>query len=96
MKKILLSIVLGSSLLIVGKTLVAENIKFNDINLDNTSFSDTIEITNNKLEITNIYRDAAIEYVEFNNGIILAHDYKAVKFIYIIFSKPIALINKTC
>lgn len=72
MKKLVLSIMLGSALLISGK---ATAVNIQDVNAS-VNLSDTIEITKNtKLSIDNIYRDAAIEYVELNNGLILAQDY---------------------
>ena len=72
MKKLLLSIMLGSTLLIPGKA-AAVNIK--DINMD-CVLSDTIQITKNtKLDINDIYRVGTIEYVELNNGLTLAQDY---------------------
>ena len=61
MKKLVLSIMLGSVLLVTGKA----GVNIQDVN---ARLSDTIQITN-------IYRDAAIEYVELNSGLILAHDY---------------------
>ena len=81
MKKLVLSIMLGSTLLAGGKASAVniQDVNIKDINMDYI-LSDTIEITNNKLEITNIYRDAAIEYVEFNNGITLAQDYLSGEF----------------
>ena len=69
MKKLVLSIMLGSTLLISGK---APAVNIQDVN---TRLSDTIEITNTKLDIYNIYREGTIEYVEFNNGLTLAQDY---------------------
>ena len=81
MKKLVLSIMLGSTLLTGGKAAVIENKNGNikDINMG-CVLSDTIQITDTKLAIDNIYRDAAIEYVEFNNGLTLAHDYISGEF----------------
>ena len=76
MKKLVLSIMLGSTLLTGGKAAVIENKNGNikDINMD-CVLSDTIQITDTKLSIDNIYREGTIEYIDFNNGITLAHDY---------------------
>ena len=80
MKKLVLSIMLGSTLLAGGKAAEIKNVNIQDVNAS-VNLSDTIEITKNtKLSIDNIYRDAAIEYVEFNNGITLAQDYLNGKF----------------
>ena len=79
MKKLVLSIMLGSTLLVPGKAAANKNVNIKDINMD-CVLSDTIEITDTKLSIDNIYRDAAIEYVEFNNGLILAQDYLSGEF----------------
>ena len=76
MKKLVLSIMLGSTLLTGGKAAVIENKNGNikDINMD-CVLSDTIQITDTKLAIDNIYREGTIEYIEFNNGLTLAQDY---------------------
>lgn len=73
MKKLVLSIMLGS-ILIGGKATATESINIQDVNAD-INLSDTIEIYNNKLTIDNIYRYGVVEYVKFNNGITLAQDY---------------------
>ena len=74
MKKLILSIMLGSTLLVTGKAAATKNINIKDINMD-CILSDTIEITDTKLSINSIYREGTIEYIDFNNGITLAHDY---------------------
>ena len=75
MKKLVLSIMLGSTLLVPGKAAANKNVNIKDINMD-CVLSDTIQITKNtKLSIDNIYREGTIEYIEFNNGLTLAHDY---------------------
>ena len=74
MKKLVLSIMLGSTLLVTGKAAATKNINIKDINMD-CILSDTIEITDTKLSINSIYREGTIEYIDFNNGITLAHDY---------------------
>ena len=74
MKKLVLSIMLGTSLLVTGKAAATKNINIKDINID-CILSDTIEITDTKLSINSIYREGTIEYIDFNNGITLAHDY---------------------
>ena len=81
MKKLVLSIMLGTSLLISGKAAAIENKNGNiqDVNAS-INLSDTIEIYNTKLSIDNIYRDGTIEYVELNNGITLAQDYLSGEF----------------
>ena len=79
MKKLVLSIMLGSTLLTGGKATEIKNVNIKDINMD-CVLSDTIQITDTKLAIDNIYRHAEIEYVEFNNGITLAHDYMSGEF----------------
>ena len=76
MKKLVLSIMLGSTLLVGGKT-AAVNIQ--DINAS-INLSDTIQITNTKLSIDNIYREGTIEYIIFNNGLTLAQDYLSGEF----------------
>ena len=80
MKKLVLSIMLGSTLLIPGKATATKNVNIKDINMD-CVLSDTIQIAKNtKLTIDNIYRVGTIEYVEFNNGLILAQDYLSGEF----------------
>ena len=79
MKKLVLSIMLGSTLLAGGKAAEIKNVNIQDVNAD-YRLSNTIEIYNTKLNITNIYRDAAIEYVDFNNGLTLAQDYLSGEF----------------
>ena len=80
MKKLVLSIMLGSTLLIPGKSTAIKNVNIKDINMDYI-LSDTIQITKNtKLDIYNIYRIGTIEYVEFNNGLTLAQDYLSGEF----------------
>ena len=75
MKKLVLSIMLGSTLLVPGKAEATKSVNIQDVNAS-INLSDTIQITKNtKLAIDNIYRDAAIEYIELNNGLTLAHDY---------------------
>ena len=75
MKNLVLSIMLGSTLLIPGKAEATKSVNIQDVNAS-INLSDTIQITkNNKLSIDNIYRIGTIEYVEFNNGLTLAQDY---------------------
>ena len=62
MKKLLLSIMLGSTLLTGGKAAENKSVNIQDVNAD-VNLSDTIEIYNTKLTIDNIYREAAIEYI---------------------------------
>ena len=76
MKKLVLSIMLGSTLLTGGK---AAAVNIQDVN-DSINLSDTIEITDTKLSINSIYREGTIEYIEFNNGLTLAQDYLSGKF----------------
>ena len=79
MKKLVLSIMLGSTLLAGGKAAEIKNVNIQDVNAD-CILSDTIQITDTKLAIDNIYREGTIEYVEFNNGITLAQDYLSGEF----------------
>ena len=78
MKKLVLSIMLGSTLLIGGKAEATKSVNVQDVN---ARLSDTIQITKNtKLSIDNIYREGTIEYVKFNNGLTLAQDYLSGEF----------------
>ena len=80
MKKLVLSIMLGSTLLVTGKATATKNINIKDINMD-CILSDTIQIAKNtKLDINDIYRVGSIEYVELNNGLTLAQDYLSGEF----------------
>ena len=79
MKKLVLSIMLGSTLLISGKAEATKSVNIQDVNAS-VNLSDTIQITNTKLYIDNIYRVGTIEYVEFNNGLTLAQDYLSGEF----------------
>ena len=74
MKKLVLSIMLGSTLLVPGKAEATKRFNIQDVNAS-INLSDTIQIADTKLYIDNIYREGTIEYIDFNNGLILAQDY---------------------
>ena len=79
MKKLVLSIMLGSTLLTGGKAAITKSVNIKDINMDYV-LSDTIQITDTKLAIDNIYRVGTIEYIDFNSGLTLAQDYLSGEF----------------
>ena len=80
MKKLVLSIMLGSTLLTSGKAEATKSVNIQDVNAS-VNLSDTIQITKNtKLDIDNIYREGTIEYVCFNNGLTLVQDYLSGEF----------------